>query len=299
MTYQQLIHDFGITTWQDWGHIDISQLLRDAKQNNNVPMMDVLQKMLEAKANPNAYMIQNISGIKKARKSMVAGIGEWVLGHHIDDYFATIPQDCINIIADMLTTIVIRTCSLVGKNYHIIRYFCGQQHDLHPLQPSGVYIDHDFFRSVNLTWKRFGKTYQAHPLLPTEFYDDGIGIYKFYWTNHENMTCFCRGRPSRDFYVKNGCMYDHFDDFRVAEIAADRIADRLLKEARKKIANLGNEPFDDFMDISTDTDTDSYDDNYSDLESEKLTPIQETEHKLRMILIKRIMMKYDQILPIR
>lgn len=135
LTFSALIHDYSYLTFREWEQVPMDQmtaLVVEAKQVNRHDIAELLQVIV--RANYSEVIVTNDiahddePSVRELRRQMIKRYklaAQWAIGPHTDEYFSTIPRDCVDIINHFLHTEYHCTNP---ANYRYCTYFCGVRH---------------------------------------------------------------------------------------------------------------------------------------------------------------------------
>lgn len=151
LTYSALIHDFGIATFQHWKELSYhnwQQLEANAKVAGRSDIASIILNIsvkVQLNRSPEEYL------------KFYLPTAEFMSGKHTDDYFATIPNDIVNIIFDMLQTTT-ETLLLTHRKdkiqlYNRCTYFYGVPHSFDDAPAKIEWSLHKLFK---YSWYNYG-----------------------------------------------------------------------------------------------------------------------------------------------
>jgi hypothetical protein len=205
------LYGINLTNARDWNALTEPQWQHMLAAYSCRTLVRIIKKL---------YKIHNVNDICKSDlvnlwRPIIHSTLAWIIGRHVDDYWATVPRDIINIVIAMLSDTRTGTRQYRGKssNFHIIyiryvkTYFCGLLHSFND-QPAVIKIRQGATQQTILRWLFYGKYYYPSNNMPNQFIYDGVFNTLIWKHNNKRCpNCKCITEKNSTCQIRNNFMH--------------------------------------------------------------------------------------------
>lgn len=256
-SYQEITANFGLVWHKRW-KIDTSSDLPDINYGRLIYAATLAGRMdhvkiftaMQTSVEKNTYCDKNFvpgewnrkrkdaKQIRAMIKESVAGMDQWVVGKHTDDYFATIDRKIRNIITSMLVHVVVKS---TGSTHIRETYLCGTPYccDLDALYAgeceSAITMAPSFMRvsrnsTIQCRWERFDKYFvrrEVNTLANRIIVENSHNRLTWHDDNIDGVSdCFCtKEATSRTTHYHDRCDFVHRMDFKPMSDLDERLTE--------------------------------------------------------------------------